>query len=160
MITARGLTQTFTSRSGRVDAVRGIDIDVGEGEIVGLLGPNGAGKTTTLRMLTTLLRPTSGTATVAGADLLRDPVRARLSGSFLRMVRQIVEQFRIDLGVEAGALVGAGGAQSVREPAFEFVMRDEALGRTWILATPLDRGKVRLQLRQHARPIRGPCSCA
>jgi ABC-2 type transport system ATP-binding protein len=54
-----------------------VDLDVAEGEIVGFLGPNGAGKTTTLRMLTTLLRPTAGTATVAGADLLADPVGVR-----------------------------------------------------------------------------------
>jgi ABC-2 type transport system ATP-binding protein len=60
-----------------VRAVRGVDLTVSEGEIVGFLGPNGAGKTTTLRMLTTLLRPTAGTATVAGADLLRDPVGVR-----------------------------------------------------------------------------------
>ncbi len=58
-------------------AVRGVDLTVEEGEIVGFLGPNGAGKTTTLRMLTTLLRPTAGTATVAGADLLRDPLGVR-----------------------------------------------------------------------------------
>ena len=54
--------------------MRGVDLDVAEGEIVGFLGPNGAGKTTTLRMLTTLLEPTAGTATVAGYDLSRDPV--------------------------------------------------------------------------------------
>ena len=54
-----------------------MDLTVGEGEIVGFLGPNGAGKTTTLRMLTTLLHPTAGTATVAGADLLADPVGVR-----------------------------------------------------------------------------------
>jgi ABC-2 type transport system ATP-binding protein len=60
-----------------VHAVRGVDLTVAEGEIVGFLGPNGAGKTTTLRMLTTLLRPTAGTATVAGADLLRDPLGVR-----------------------------------------------------------------------------------
>jgi ABC-2 type transport system ATP-binding protein len=54
-----------------------VDISVSDGEIVGFLGPNGAGKTTTLRMLTTLLRPTAGTATVAGADLLEDPVEVR-----------------------------------------------------------------------------------
>ncbi|GIH59899.1 hypothetical protein Msi02_07160 [Microbispora siamensis] len=73
MIHARGLTKTF----GPVEAVRGIDLDVSAGEIVGFLGPNGAGKTTTLRMLTTLLRPTSGTATVAGADLFADPAAVR-----------------------------------------------------------------------------------
>ncbi|HEV2242746.1 MAG TPA: ATP-binding cassette domain-containing protein [Streptosporangiaceae bacterium] len=77
MIEARGLARTFSSRRGPVEAVRGVDLDVEEGEIVGFLGPNGAGKTTTLRMLTTLLRPTAGTAAVAGADLLRNPVGVR-----------------------------------------------------------------------------------
>jgi ABC-2 type transport system ATP-binding protein len=77
IIEARGLARDFTSRKRTVHAVRGVDITVQEGEIVGFLGPNGAGKTTTLRMLTTLLRPTAGTATVAGADLLRDPVGVR-----------------------------------------------------------------------------------
>ncbi len=80
MIKARGLTRTFTVRNRAVEAVRGIDLDVAPGELVGFLGPNGAGKTTTLRMLTTLLAPTSGEAIVAGADLLTDPagVRARI----------------------------------------------------------------------------------
>jgi ABC-2 type transport system ATP-binding protein len=80
VIKARGLTRTFTVRGRTVDAVRGIDLDVASGELVGFLGPNGAGKTTTLRMLTTLLAPTSGEALVAGADLLNDPagVRARI----------------------------------------------------------------------------------
>src|SRR5262252_8813947 len=77
IIEARGLARTFTSRKRTVEAVRGVDLTVADGEIVGFLGPNGAGKTTTLRMLTTLLRPTAGTATVAGADLLADPVGVR-----------------------------------------------------------------------------------
>ena len=77
IIEARGLARTFTSKKRTVEAVRGVDLTVAEGEIVGFLGPNGAGKTTTLRMLTTLLRPTAGTATVAGADLLRDPLGVR-----------------------------------------------------------------------------------
>jgi ABC-2 type transport system ATP-binding protein len=76
-IEARGLARDFTSRKRTVHAVRGVDLTVEDGEIVGFLGPNGAGKTTTLRMLTTLLRPTAGTATVAGADLLRDPLGVR-----------------------------------------------------------------------------------
>jgi ABC-2 type transport system ATP-binding protein len=80
VIAARGLTKHFATKTGVVEAVRGVDIEVSRGEIVGLLGPNGAGKTTTLRMLTTLLPPTAGTATVAGADLLRESrtVRSRI----------------------------------------------------------------------------------
>jgi ABC-2 type transport system ATP-binding protein len=77
IIEAKGLARTFTTRKVTVAAVRGVDLSVEEGEIVGFLGPNGAGKTTTLRMLTTLLRPTAGTAVVAGADLLRDPLGVR-----------------------------------------------------------------------------------
>jgi len=77
IIDAQGLARTFRTRKRSVEAVRGVDLTVKAGEIVGFLGPNGAGKTTTLRMLTTLLRPTAGTATVAGCDLLRDPVGVR-----------------------------------------------------------------------------------
>jgi ABC-2 type transport system ATP-binding protein len=65
MISTRNLTKDF----GAVRAVDGLDLDVAEGELVALLGPNGAGKSTTLRMLTTLLAPTSGSATVAGFDV-------------------------------------------------------------------------------------------
>src|SRR6476469_8605651 len=83
MIHARGLVQTFQTRDGKkkseVRAVDGVDLDVAEGEVVGFLGPNGAGKTTTLRMLTTLLRPTSGTATVAGYDVVRESQQVRRS---------------------------------------------------------------------------------
>src|SRR5882724_9634642 len=77
MIEARGLTRTFKTKGSTVEAVRGIDLEVKAGEIVGLLGPNGAGKTTTQRMLATLLLPTAGEATVAGADLRRDPIGVR-----------------------------------------------------------------------------------
>jgi len=77
VIEARALSRSFKTKTGAVEAVRAIDLDVHKGEIVGLLGPNGAGKTTVLRMLTTLLRPTSGSATVAGVDLLRDPRQVR-----------------------------------------------------------------------------------
>jgi ABC-2 type transport system ATP-binding protein len=77
MISAQGLARTYRTRTGTVEAVRGVDLEVAEGEIVGFLGPNGAGKTTTLRMLTTLLEPTAGRATIAGCDLRRDPVGVR-----------------------------------------------------------------------------------
>ncbi|MFI8433092.1 ABC transporter ATP-binding protein [Streptomyces sp. NPDC079020] len=77
IISTAGLARTFETPNGPVEAVRSIDLTVGPGEIVGLLGPNGAGKTTTLRMLTTLLAPTAGAATVAGHDLLADPAGVR-----------------------------------------------------------------------------------
>jgi ABC-2 type transport system ATP-binding protein len=76
-IVAQELRRTFKSRKGDIEAVRGVDLSVGAGEIFGFLGPNGAGKTTTLRMLATLLPPTAGEATVAGADLRREPQRVR-----------------------------------------------------------------------------------
>jgi ABC-2 type transport system ATP-binding protein len=75
-IEAQGLRKEFP---GAVLAVAGIDLDIHEGEIFGFLGPNGAGKTTTLRMLTTLLRPTAGRATVAGFDLYRQTHEIRRS---------------------------------------------------------------------------------
>ena len=80
MIETRDLRRTFRARKAEIEAVRGVDLTVGAGEIFGFLGPNGAGKTTTLRMLATLLTPTSGDATVAGADLRRQPqlVRERI----------------------------------------------------------------------------------
>ncbi|SCE69008.1 ATP-binding cassette domain-containing protein [Micromonospora saelicesensis] len=81
MIETRGLRKSFRSRAGRetktVDAVRGVDLDVAKGEIFGFLGPNGAGKTTTLRMLATLIEPDGGEATIAGADLRKDPAEVR-----------------------------------------------------------------------------------
>lgn len=77
MIEAVGLKRAFRTRGGTVEAVQGIDLSVDKGEIVGFLGPNGAGKTTTLKMLSTLLAPTDGHATVAGIDLRADPVEVR-----------------------------------------------------------------------------------
>ena len=65
--------------SSTVEAVRGLDLEVGAGELVAFLGPNGAGKSTTLRMLTTLIPPTSGTAAVAGHDVVRDQRAVRRS---------------------------------------------------------------------------------
>jgi ABC-2 type transport system ATP-binding protein len=77
VIRTTGLTRSFQTKTGTVEAVRGIDLTVESGEILGFLGPNGAGKTTTLRMLTTLLPPTGGSATVAGCDLAGDAAGVR-----------------------------------------------------------------------------------
>lgn len=77
IIQTHSLTRTFKVKKETIEAVRGIDIEVRDGEMVALLGPNGAGKSTTLRMLTTLLLPTAGTAIVAGCDVARDPAGVR-----------------------------------------------------------------------------------
>ncbi len=73
-IEANGLERTF---DGDVRAVAGVDLEVADGEIYAFLGPNGAGKTTTVRMLTTLLRPTRGSARVAGFDIVADAANVR-----------------------------------------------------------------------------------
>ena len=78
MIRTRDLTKDFVvNRSTTVHAVRGITLDIQAGELVAVLGPNGAGKTTTMRMLTTLLTPTAGRATVAGHDVVAEPATVR-----------------------------------------------------------------------------------
>ena len=78
-ITAEGLVKVFPSRSGEVRALDGVDLEVPTGSVLGLLGPNGAGKTTTVRILTTLLTPDAGRATVDGFDVAADPQGVRRS---------------------------------------------------------------------------------
>ena len=77
VLQTRDLRRSFASRRGVVEAVAGVDLNVKAGEIFGFLGPNGAGKTTALRILATLLPPSSGEAMVAGFDLRRRPNRVR-----------------------------------------------------------------------------------
>ena len=79
MIEVHDLHRSF----GDVEAVRGVSLRVGEGEIVGILGPNGAGKTTTLRMITGFLPPSSGRVVLAGHDLAGAPARARRELGYL-----------------------------------------------------------------------------
>jgi ABC-2 type transport system ATP-binding protein len=133
IIEAAGLTRVFKTRKATVEAVRGVDLTVNEGEIVGFLGPNGAGKTTTLRMLTTLLRPTSGRATVAGADLLTDPAGVRKKIGY---VAQAI----------AGGGTGGGGSDPNATVREELIIqaqlyrlaKSEAVSRVPVLTAQLD----------------------
>jgi ABC-2 type transport system ATP-binding protein len=76
-VRAEALVKRYGDGDDAVDAVRGVDLHVEPGEVFGFLGPNGAGKSTTVKMLTTLLSITSGTAHVAGVDVAREPDEAR-----------------------------------------------------------------------------------
>jgi ABC-2 type transport system ATP-binding protein len=73
IIETRGLTKIY----GQIQAVRGLDLNIEKGEIFGLLGPNGAGKTTTIGMLCTIIRPTSGSASLAGYDIVKNAAEVR-----------------------------------------------------------------------------------
>jgi ABC-2 type transport system ATP-binding protein len=126
LISARGLTRSFKTRNGLVEAVRGIDFDVRAGEIVGLLGPNGAGKTTTLRMLTTLLEPSSGSARVSGYDLATQP----------REVRR-----RIGYVAQVGATPAAGtrvGEELITQARLQGLSKQVAAQRLAAVAPRLD----------------------
>ena len=114
IIAAQGLTKRFVVKKKTVEAVTDLTFEVSPGELVAFLGPNGAGKSTSLRMLTTLIPPTSGTARVVGHDILAHPadVRARIgyvgqltSGSFAQRAR--------DELLSQGAFYGMTRAASV-----------------------------------------------
>jgi ABC-2 type transport system ATP-binding protein len=109
-VEARSLQRTF---KGGIEAVKGIDLAVSEGEVFGFLGPNGAGKTTTVRMLCTLLPPTSGSARVAGVDVVADPaeVRRRIGVALQEIGLDPVQTGRELLELQCG-LYGIRGARA------------------------------------------------
>ncbi len=94
VIRTSGLTRHYTRNKQTIEAVRGLDLEVAAGELVAFLGPNGAGKSTTLRMLTTLIAPTSGTAEVAGFDVVRDRAAVRRSIGYVGQGNAAGHQFR------------------------------------------------------------------
>jgi ABC-2 type transport system ATP-binding protein len=132
MIHARGLTRRFkVKRGGSVEAVRGLDIDVEAGQLVAFLGPNGAGKSTSLRMLTTLLPPTSGTATVAGCDIVADPAGVRARIGYVGQKNSAGENYRVrDELVTQGRCYGLSRSQAARRAGEVLALLDlEPLAR-------------------------------
>jgi ABC-2 type transport system ATP-binding protein len=127
-VRAVGLVKHYDGREGKVEAVRGVDLEVRTGEIFGFLGPNGAGKSTTVRMLTTLLSITSGDAQVAGADVIGAPddVRRRI-GVALQESGLDPRQTGRELLVMHGRLFGLSAAQA-KERASELLALVELEG--------------------------------
>ena len=122
MISTRSLTRDFVvSRSETVHAVRGIDIDIERGELVAVLGPNGAGKTTTMRMLTTLIPPTSGSATVAGHDVVTQPTEVRRSIGYVGQGNGAGHSQRVYDEIYTQAVIYGLGRTQARQRAGELL---------------------------------------
>ena len=97
-ITVNELTRTF----GSFLAVDHVSFDVGKGEVFGFLGSNGAGKSTTIRMLCGLLKPTSGSATVGGIDVGRDPEGVKRRIGYMSQRFSLYEQLTVDQNIQIG----------------------------------------------------------
>ena len=101
IIEAEGLTKVYSASSGEVRALDGLDLAVEEGTVRGILGPNGAGKTTCVKILTTLIQPTAGSARVAGIDVLAQPARVRdvigTSGQYAAVDEQLTARENLRL---------------------------------------------------------------
>ncbi len=104
-------TGTIRRRRQEIEAVRGVSFEIEKGELFGLLGPNGAGKTTTIKMLITLLIPTSGTARVLGHDVVKDAARGA-EADRLRLRRR-ARRLRAPLRLRQPALL----RRALRRPA-------------------------------------------
>ena len=128
IIRVEGITKSF----GDVHALRGVDLEVAEGTVLGLLGPNGAGKTTLVRVLTTLLQPTSGRATVAGLDVVTQAQALRsqigLAGQYAAVDGDLTGRENL---VMVGRLYRLGRAEAVRraEEVLERISLTEASTR-------------------------------
>ena len=127
-VTVRGLVKHY----GETKALDGVDLDVREGTVMGVLGPNGAGKTTLVRILSTLLAPTAGEATVASFDVLRQPRQLRrvigLTGQYASVDENLTGFENLDM---VGRLYHLGRTES-RERARELLTQfrlDEAANR-------------------------------
>jgi ABC-2 type transport system ATP-binding protein len=124
-----GLTKTYP---GGVEAVRGIDFQVAPGEVFGLLGPNGAGKSTTIGMLTTTIKPSGGSARLAGFDVVRDPLAARSVSSVVFqepvLDRALTGRRNLDLHARLWGIPPSAAARRVAELAGSFGL-SEVIGR-------------------------------
>ena len=132
---SRIVAKKLEKRFGHIHAVRGIDLEVPAGQVLGFLGPNGAGKSTTMRMITGFLEPTSGSVTLDGVDIAHDPIAAKRTFGYLpegapaypdmtvEEFLSFIAQARGFRGREArervGRAIGRVNLEGVRRQAFE-----------------------------------------
>jgi ABC-2 type transport system ATP-binding protein len=125
-IEATGLRKTY----GKTHALAGLDLQVGDGEILGMLGPNGAGKTTTVRVLTTLLRPDGGHAQVAGYDVQRDAAQVRrligLTGQYAALDESLSGRANLIMIGQLGRLSARQARQRAANLLEQFDLTDAA----------------------------------
>src|ERR1700712_5232490 len=142
IVEASGLVKQYGSGSGAVRALDGLDLVAPAGKVLALLGPNGAGKTTLVRSIATLTRPSSGTLTVAGHDVLRSPEQVRrvigLAGQYaavepaltglenLRMVARLFGHRRREATLASERVLGAEGPRGPRKAAGQALLRGNA----------------------------------
>ena len=123
-VSVKNLRKTFHDESrGEVHAVDGIDFEAREGEIFGLLGANGAGKTTTLRMLSTIILPTSGQASIMGHDVGQDPSSARRNLGFYSASTALYPRLTARETIEFFASVNHYPAEALRDRVDHLVER-------------------------------------
>src|SRR5215475_900781 len=123
-VMVQGLTKTFYDESrGEIRAVDGIDFLCNEGEVFGLLGANGAGKTTTLRMLSTILKPSAGTASVLGHDVIKDPEGVRKNLGFFSASTALFPRLTARETIEFFARINQYPAGRVKERVDYLVQR-------------------------------------
>ena len=126
VIEATGLRKAF----GKTQALAGLDLQVGHGEILGMLGPNGAGKTTTVRVLSTLLRPDSGTAIVAGHDVIAEADQVRrvigLTGQYAALDECLTGRANLVMIGQLGRLSGKAAKLRAAELLERFGLTDAA----------------------------------
>ena len=135
-IEVRGLTRRF----GDFTAVDHVSFDVGKGEIFGFLGSNGAGKSTTIRMLCGLLRPSSGSATVGGVDVARDPEAVKQRIGYMSQRFSLYELLTVNQNITFfGGIYGIGTSRLAERRAFVIEMAGLA-GREHTLARDLSGG--------------------
>ncbi len=129
-VEVHGLRKTY---HGGVEAVRGIDFQVAPGEVFGLLGPNGAGKSTTIGMLTTTIKPTSGSARLAGFDVARHPIAARSVSSVVFqepvLDKALTGRRNLELHARLWGVPRPAAASKITELAAAFGL-SEVIGRT------------------------------